>query len=189
MKKQLIFAFAALALAFTACESNGPKNPDEINIKDYVGSMWFLDSVNVGDFTTTHMCQPIFLLSETSIQLGNEVCPFRFENGKLYITQSGKDSDTVESQYIHNVQDGSLIGYKYFDLSTSSKAILKVKGKFNGDVSVRFAENGKNEYISRLELNGEKEIEIKFNSRSQKEALYFYFEGKGKFDFYTLQLD
>lgn len=95
MRKLIFFAFAALALAFTACESNGPKNPDEINIKDYVGSMWFLDSVNVGDFTTTHMCQPIFLLSETSIQLGNEVCPFRFENGKFYITHYGD----MENEY------------------------------------------------------------------------------------------
>lgn len=95
MRKLIFFALAALALAFTACESNGPKNPDEINIKDYVGSMWFLDSVNVGDFTTTHMCQPIFLLSETSIQLGNEVCPFRFENGKLYITHYGD----MENEY------------------------------------------------------------------------------------------
>ena len=86
MKKILYFTFALVAsvLAFTSCDPNNPNNPtnpDDINVKDYVGSTWFLDSVNVGDFTTTHMCQPIFLLSETSIQLGNEVCPFRFENG------------------------------------------------------------------------------------------------------------
>lgn len=98
MRKFLFFAFAlvASALVFVACDKkNEPTNSDEINIKDYVGSMWFLDSVNVGDFTTTHMCQPIFLLSETSIQLGNEVCPFRFENGKLYITHYGD----MENEY------------------------------------------------------------------------------------------
>ena len=97
MKKILFFALvlAAGMTVFTACESNGPKTPDEINIKDYVGSTWFLDSVNMGEFTTTHMCQPIFLLSETSIQLGNEACPFRFENGKLYITHYGD----MENEY------------------------------------------------------------------------------------------
>ncbi len=97
MKKILFFAFALVAsvLAFTACNGNTPTNPDEINIKDYVGTTWFLDSVSVGDFTTPHMCQPIFLLSETSIQLGNEVCPFRFENGKLYITHYGD----MENEY------------------------------------------------------------------------------------------
>ena len=123
---------------------------------------------------------------------GNVFYPFfklPHQKGKLYITQSGKDSDTVETQYIHNVQNGALIGYKYFDLSSSTKAVLKLKGKFNGNVSIRFAENGNDEYTTKLELNGEKEFEIKFDSKSNKEALYFFFEGKGKFDFYTLKLD
>lgn len=79
-----------IALVFTSCNSNNPTNPDELNIKDYVGTTWFLDSVNVGDFTTTHLCQPIFLLSETSIQIGNDVCPFRYEKGKLYIKRYGE---------------------------------------------------------------------------------------------------
>jgi hypothetical protein len=64
-----------------------------------------------------------------------------------------------------------------------------LKGKFNGNVSIRFAENGNDEYTTKLELNGEKEFEIKFDSKSNKEALYFFFEGKGKFDFFTLKLD
>lgn len=102
MKKILFFAFAALTLAFTACENNGPKNPSDINVKDYVGSMWFLDSVNVGDFTTTHMCQPIFLLSETSIQLGNDVCPFRYEKGKLYINRYGDMENAYELVSLDN---------------------------------------------------------------------------------------
>lgn len=96
MRKILFFAFALVAgaLAFTSCDPNKPINPSEINVKDYVGSTWFLDSVTVGDFTTTHMCQPIFLLSETSIQLGNNECAFRFENGKLYITHNPGESET-----------------------------------------------------------------------------------------------
>lgn len=97
MKKILFFVFALVAgaLAFTSCNGNDPKNPGEYDPKDYVGTTWFLDSVNVGEYTTTHMCQPIFLLSETSIQLGNEVCPFRFENGKLHITHYGD----MENEY------------------------------------------------------------------------------------------
>lgn len=95
MRKLFFCAIAALALLFTACNPNTPTNPDELNIKDYVGTTWFLDSVNVGDFTTTHMCQPIFLLSETSIQIGNNVCAFRYEKGFLYITNDGE----METKY------------------------------------------------------------------------------------------
>ncbi len=88
-------SFVTLSLLFTACNPNTPTNPDELNIKDYVGTTWFLDSVNVGDFTTTHMCQPIFLFSETSIQIGNNVCAFRYEKGFLYITNDGE----METKY------------------------------------------------------------------------------------------
>ena len=97
MKKLILctLSFVTLSLLFTACNGNTPTNPDELNIKDYVGTTWFLDSVNVGDFTTTHMCQPIFLLSETSIQLGNNVCAFRYEKGFLYITNDGE----METKY------------------------------------------------------------------------------------------
>lgn len=98
MKKVLFCAIAALALAFTSCEKNGnnPTPPDDLNIKDYVGSTWFLDSVSMGDFTTTHMCQPIFLLSETEIQLGNNVGSFRYEQGNLYISMDGERENKYE---------------------------------------------------------------------------------------------
>lgn len=88
-------SFVTLSLLFTACNPNTPTNPDELNIKDYVGTTWFLDSMNVGEYTTTHMCQPIFLPSETSIQIGNNVCAFRYEKGFLYITNDGE----METKY------------------------------------------------------------------------------------------
>ncbi len=96
MKKILLCALAALALVLTACNPNEPTNPSEINVKDYVGSSWFLDSVNMGDFTTTHLCQPIFLLSETEIQIGNNPCPFRYEDKKIYIKQYGETESEFE---------------------------------------------------------------------------------------------
>ena len=98
MKKVLFCAIAALALAFTSCEKNGnnPTPPDDLNIKDYVGTTWFLDSVDVGGYTTTHMCQPIFLLSETEIQLGNNVGSFRYEQGNLYISMDGERENKYE---------------------------------------------------------------------------------------------
>ena len=96
MKKFFIFAIALVfgALTFTACNGNIPTNPDELNIKDYVGTTWFLDSVEVeAGRTTSHMCQPIFLLSENTIQIGNDKCPFHYENSILYIKRYG-DQET-----------------------------------------------------------------------------------------------
>ena len=97
MKKILFFAMALVAgaLAFTSCNPNEPTNPSEINVKDYVGSTWFLDSVAFGGHTTTHMCQPIFLTSETAIQIGNNESSFRFEKGILYITHNAGDPEAA----------------------------------------------------------------------------------------------
>ncbi len=109
MRKFLFFAFAALALAFTACDPNTPTNPDELNIKDYVGTTWFLDSVNVGEYTTTHMCQPIFLPSETEIQLGNNVASFKYENNKIFISETAYDIVSLDEKGIVLSQNERII--------------------------------------------------------------------------------
>lgn len=96
MRKFIFFALAALTLAFTACEGNGPSNPKNINPKDYAGTTWFLDSVDVGGYTTSHMCQPIFLLSENDIQIGNEICKYIYENSKLTIIHESTGSSTPQ---------------------------------------------------------------------------------------------
>ena len=110
MKKFLFFAMALVAgaLAFTSCDPNNPTNPSEINVKDYVGSTWFLDSVAFNGHTSTHMCQPIFLTSETAIQLGNNACAFRFENGKIYITHNAGDPE-AEYELVSLDEKGAVV--------------------------------------------------------------------------------
>lgn len=123
---------------------------------------------------------------------GNVFYPFfrlPHQNKKLYITQSGKDSDTTETQYIHNVQDGSLIGYKYFDMTMTKTITLSVKGTFDGKVSVRFKEDGDNLTDCELHLKKEaKQITFNLPQGNEKQALYLYFEGKGRFDFDHFEL-
>lgn len=121
---------------------------------------------------------------------GNVFYPFfalPHQKRKLRITQSGKDEDTTETQYIQNVSDGDLIGYKYFDLSKTTKIILSINGSFTGQVSVRFSEYGKNEFSSKIHKN-DKAVEISIPRQSDMEAMYFYFEGKGRLDFHGFEL-
>lgn len=110
MKKILYFAIALVfgALTFTSCNGNTPTNPDELNIKDYVGSTWFLDSAEVeAGRTTSHMCQPIFLLSENTIQIGNDKCPFRYKDSILYIKRYG-DQET-EYKLVSLEENGAVV--------------------------------------------------------------------------------
>ncbi len=46
----------------------------------------------------------------------------------------------METQYIQNVQEGCLIGYKYFDLSRMQSVALTIKGKGKGTLAVRYGE-------------------------------------------------
>lgn len=105
---------------------------------------------------------------------------------KLRIHQDGKDEEK-KRQYIQNVRNGSIVGYKYFDLSETSSITLKIKGNFKGFLYIRFQENGENLYKTPINAKNGK-CEIKIKNASKKEALYFYFEGHGKLDFYSFNL-
>ena len=109
---------------------------------------------------------------------------------KTYITQSGKDDDKVETQFIKNIKDGCLIGYKYFDLSGTKAAVLSLKGKGSGKIAVRYAEDGEDVDIVEFQnKGGEFNVELPINRNSCKSSLYFYFkEAKGKFDFFNFEL-
>ncbi len=124
---------------------------------------------------------------------GNIFYPFfalPHQKRKLRITQEKDDSKRVESQYIQNVQNGSLIGYKYFDLSKTHQVILTIKGKFTGKIHVLYQEKGKIEVTKEVKLKNQNEekITIDISPRGSKEALYFSFEGKGRLSFYRFEL-
>ena len=122
---------------------------------------------------------------------GNVFYPFflpKFlKRSKTYITQSGKDSDEKETQYIHNVRGGTTFGYKYFDLSNTKEVALHVKGKFQGKIRCYFAFS-KEEVIQDINTEKDSVIHITLPSLSQKEALFFTLEGKGSLDIYSLEL-
>ena len=111
-----------------------------------------------------------------------------FQKRRLRIHQDGKDEDR-NPQYVQNIRDGALIGYKYFDLSHTSRVFLNLKGKFKGKISIRFEEKWKDLYSVDVNTKGKGRICISFNSEDKKKALYFHFEGKGRLDFYSFILE
>lgn len=109
---------------------------------------------------------------------------------KTYITQNKKGNQKIETQYIHNVQQGTTIGYKYFNLSETKKITLKVSGKFKGFIKLSLKENS--EPITTKEVkfdSNNKNIELEVKNTSVKDAIFLKFEGKGKFDFYSFVLE
>ena len=108
---------------------------------------------------------------------------------KTYITQAKKDNEKEETQYIHNVQDGLVIAYKYFDLSKTSRIHLHLKGRFKGSVSLSFDEREGKVSTTLFELKGEDKIPLDIPHGRDGSALYLYFSGKGKCDFLSFDFE
>ena len=111
--------------------------------------------------------------------------------GETYVTQSGKDSDTVETQYITNIKNGCLIGWKYFNLTETTKVILSIKGNAKGEIALKYEENG--EVISTVAVNNNSkemyQVELEVKGGSEKSGLYLDFKNfKGKIQLYTIEL-
>jgi len=111
------------------------------------------------------------------------------KKGCPYLTQDGKDRESGPDQYIANMCDGALAGFKYFDLSETKEISVTVKGHAEGTLYVRTSENG--EAIAEISISPSKELR-EFSSdihvSGNKEALFFVFEGKGSFDFISFTL-
>ena len=111
------------------------------------------------------------------------------KNGTPYLTQDGKDRESGPDQYIANMCDSALAGFKYFDLSETKEISVAIKGRAKGTLYVRTSENG--EAVATITVSPCKEVK-EFSSAvhtsGNREALFFTFEGKGSFDFISFTL-
>ena len=111
---------------------------------------------------------------------------------KTYITQFGKDSDTVETQYVKNIKQGCLIGYKYFNLENTNSVTLSLQGWSQGKIGIRYTEEGEDvDVVEFKHKSGNRgfKVELPINRHSCKSGLYLNFkELKGKLDFYNFEL-
>lgn len=119
-----------------------------------------------------------------------------------YVTQDGDDREAGDDQYIKNIQNGCIIGYKYFDFDKqqSKKILIKIniKGTAKGYISIttdmdyadkEFKDYNKNAstYIDisdTLHNNNSdnwKTIELHLSNPAGIKPLYFMFEGTGAF--------
>ena len=111
------------------------------------------------------------------------------KNGYPYFTQDGKDREGGPDQYIANMGDGAVAGFKYFDLSDTSKIRMHVKGNATGTVLVSTEEQGRP--AASIPIRPSKELHgfsSDLNVTGAKQALFFRFEGKGSFQFHSFEL-
>ena len=111
------------------------------------------------------------------------------KSGHPYLTQEGKDREQGSDQYIANMCDGAVAGFKYFDLRETSKVRINIKGKATGIVYVSTEEGGKP--VAKIQVKPCKEqpgFAADVNGLGEKEALYFSYKGTGAFNFMSFDL-
>lgn len=107
-----------------------------------------------------------------------------------YITQRGRDDDRDSVQYIANMRDGSVAGFKYFDLRSVSMVSVKVSGKGLGVMQVS-TEPDFSEICAEIAVRPEAR-EKRFTAATELEknraALYFRYQGEGSVNFWSFEL-
>lgn len=103
-----------------------------------------------------------------------------------YITQKGENRECDPCQYIANIKDKTVTGYKYLDLSDAAGIIASVSGRARGKLRLFTQIDGE---FTQIDGDCIGEIDIRPNTRRAKtgirfslaeSALYFRFKGSGK---------
>ncbi len=102
-----------------------------------------------------------------------------------YFTQSGEDREENGDQYIANMKDGAVAGFKYFDFKELNGISVCVRGEGKGEMEVRTELDGNP--IAKITIESStdwKEYSAIYVQGIQgKQALYFTYRGTGCVDF------
>lgn len=106
-----------------------------------------------------------------------------------YFTQSGGDRESHGDQYIANMRDGAVAGFKYFQMGAADEISIEVRGKAHGEMAVcdtpDFADAS---LIPVVSDGGRRECFGALHIGEGKKALYFQFRGTGAVDFIGFEL-
>lgn len=111
------------------------------------------------------------------------------KHGYPYLTQEGGDRESGAEQYIANMCDGAIAGFKYFDLTDTKGIEVKIKGRASGSLYICTGEDGK--HSAEIEIKpgrGVRTVSARIHAPGKKLPLFFKFEGKGSFNFYSFDL-
>jgi len=100
------------------------------------------------------------------------------------ITQEGNDRESEPGQFLQNMINQCVVGYKYFDFHNTSRILLTIRGDAKGLLIIRYAEDGPETARVEILSHGDDwhKVEGKLPPGSEKSALYMEYLGEGRFD-------
>lgn len=108
-----------------------------------------------------------------------------------YFTQKGKDRQCNPNQYIANMRDGAVAGFKYFQMDGADEIIVEIRGKAEGEILVAEDEQFM-KVCARIVVmaDTDKIINVKASLEKMQGAkpLFFQYRGAGIIDFIAFTL-
>jgi hypothetical protein len=140
--------------------------------------------IGKGEYSAYIACNLMSEFGAVHYNVGSEIDDFH-----PYFTQEGEDREDNPNQYIANMTNGTIAGFKYFELVDVSQISIKVRGKSNGQLHVSTTLGG--EKIASIPISSGEDwvigsVPITFNNGVK--ALYFTYQGEGAIDFYSFTL-
>jgi len=106
------------------------------------------------------------------------------KEGGPYFTQTGEDRNDHPDQYIADMEDGSLAGFKYFSFNGENKISLRLKGTGTGLMHISTEENGIPFASVKVTPSTDwKDYSTAFTPLNGVHALFMKYEGEGAVDF------
>ena len=107
-----------------------------------------------------------------------------FKDKEPYFTQTGKDREDCPDQYIANICDGAIVGYKYFNFVDTNEICVSVKGTGRGDFYIY--QDLTQSPIAVMPIRAGRKYQKFTSSLNPKpgvSGLYFRYRGHGRIDF------
>lgn len=108
-----------------------------------------------------------------------------------YFTQDSKDGNVGARQYIANMRDGSVAGFKYFHMEGASEISVEICGNASGGMQVAFTKDFV-DIKACIPVHVERKERKIFRGKLEEGRgvlpLYFRFQGEGSIDFFSFRL-
>lgn len=107
-----------------------------------------------------------------------------------YFTQSGKDREKDGDQYIANMRDGAVAGYKYFDFRGTDSVEIKIRGKAEGKMLISTTQDFSH-IVGEIKINVQNstaDLKNRIEELNGVLPLYYCYKGTGAIDFISFTL-
>lgn len=137
-----------------------------------------------GEYQASIACNLMSRTGAVRYEFGEEI-----DSSHPYFTQDGQDREDRPNQYIANMTEGAIAGFKYFEIDDASEIIVRIRGTGQGELCVGTAIDA--DCAARVYTSPSKDwtsCRASLQIESGVKALYFTYHGSGAIDFYSFEL-